>query len=290
MRTPIWVRVTCLRALQLSSCRQIEEVICFFQVSCKHTDSGREARTWREEQNKTNKLASCKMSFWEDLPIPPPPTPLPLQFCIGTSRGQDYPTVDQSGFFKVNGSCGERGYKKEKWDFNHGTARWLIDQRGQGGTQHHSMGMPLLLALVPRGDSGANDFFFPPAGAKASVGVHKNPAVRGPRYSLSRYVRSSRLPLGGDRSPASFLASPGKLVELCFSCDATVLRSVCSSCTPFAEVESNDVQILTVIKWIFLMTFHFDSLHVHANFLLLTLEKTRWLLLCVKDTVVLLLI
>lgn len=108
-------------------------------------------------------------------------------------------------------------------------------------------------------------FFFPPAGEKASVGVHKNPAVRGPRYSLSRYVRSSRLPLGGDRSPASFLASPGKRVQLRFSCDATVLRSVCSSCTSFAEVESNDVQILTVIKWIFLMTFHFDSLHVHAN-------------------------
>lgn len=108
-------------------------------------------------------------------------------------------------------------------------------------------------------------FFFPLPVRRLTVGVHKNPAVRGPRYSLSRYVRSSRLPLGGDRSPASFLASPGKLVQLCFSCDATVLGSVCSSCTPFAEVESHDVQILTVIEWIFLMTFHFDSLHVHAN-------------------------
>lgn len=38
MRIPILVRVTCLCALQSSSYGQIEELIRFFQVSCKHTD------------------------------------------------------------------------------------------------------------------------------------------------------------------------------------------------------------------------------------------------------------
>lgn len=138
-------------------------------------------------------------------------------------------------------------------------------------------------------------FSSPPASVEARGGVHKNPAVLGPCYMLNRYVRFSRLPHSGDRSPGvlhRICSSPGKPVPLCSSGGAIGVRPVCNSCKSFAQVGRKDIQTFTGPKWVFSKYLYFTSVFMmtvsFATFANIYLYL-YWLLLTLKKTVVLLL-